>query len=107
MRSHVVRLGHRQASAGTPAQAAPATIRDRAPLTVREQYLARKQERADFHVKHVTRLSREHWATTERPQGERLTVAEVNVRERERGYCWVSERFLVALDRVTVEYRSA
>lgn len=50
MRSHVVRIGHRQASEGTVAQAAPARILDRAPRTVREQYLDRKHAEADASI---------------------------------------------------------
>lgn len=47
MRSHVVRIGHRQASAGTTAQAAPANIADRAPLSPREQRALLRTDGAD------------------------------------------------------------
>lgn len=104
MRSHVVRIGHRQASDGTAANPAPATIADRAPLSIREQRDAMRTDRADDAIRaRIARMtawdrSRDYRAPLSRsaviarPQGTLLhpaTLAFIAGCERDdaRGYC--------------------
>lgn len=96
MRSHVVRVGHRQASDGTTAQAASPRILGSAPRTIREQYLDRRHEQADAVVKTVARLTREHFAVTARSLTTPMTFVDFVVGEMARGYCYLSERYVVA-----------